>query len=101
MGGIPLSTPTSEVIDVTGASAPFATVMVSGQQYLLSADVSIWYRISETPDDAEEGVDDSHFLQVGRVALVAASGAANLVTVIKKTGQDDGFAVLAPLRAVT
>lgn len=89
------TTPSSEAEAVTSTSATFGTELNARVQYILTANVAIWYRISASGTAAQVGVDQNHFLAAGDARLVSAFGDQRTITVIKDTGASDGYATLS------
>ena len=91
--GLPLSTVSSDVKQVTNTSVTFDTTMTSGQQYILRGTTDLWYRISATPTAAQANTDENHFLAKGQTALIARQGTFSKVTAIRDSA--DGYASLS------
>ena len=45
---MPFGVRSTQVIDVTGASAQFTNAMKSGQQYIFTSNVDCWVRVTAT-----------------------------------------------------
>lgn len=99
MSALPYTHKTSDYKAVTGSSTQFDTTMVSGVQYVLRANVDLWWRADSSNPTAAVDTDQNHFLKAGFPAYIAGGGFK--VAVIKDTGQSDGDATLSEFGPIT
>lgn len=71
---LPLTQTTSAVLAVTASSQQFVTTMISGVQYILRAEVDLWWRADSANPTAAIDTTNNHFLKAGQTAFVAGSG---------------------------
>lgn len=84
---IPITQTTSAVLAVTASSQQFATTMIQGVQYMLRAEIDLWWRADSSNPTAAIDTANNHFLKAGQTAFIA--GAGFKVAVIAQTALGD------------
>jgi hypothetical protein len=92
---MPMTYTTSDYNTVTSTSQELPIAMVAGNQYVLRADVDIYFKVGLTTATTASAADDSHYLAAGMPAYLAAQGLRKYVAVIRKT--TDGVCTLSKL----
>lgn len=69
----------SEFVSVAAAAAAFATALVPGTTYLLSANTDLWFRIGTDPTAGA----NSHFVKAGDARIITHGLANQTLRVIR------------------
>lgn len=82
---MPITQTSSDYNTVTGSSQEIPFTLVPGNQYVLRADVDLYYAVGAASSVTASAADNNHFLKAGFPAFIAAKGTAVRVAVIAKS----------------
>ena len=100
---MPFAITSTQYLSVTGTSGKFTNPMVPGRQYLFSADIDCWVKVTVTGGAAAADTADNILYKAGQLLPLAnpdISATTNAFVHVIRQGSTSGDATLALLQPV-